>query len=145
LHPSNIVNNKTSRKFTTATLRDSRRARAAPQQHCELRNEQELHHILGGLDFFDPPSGVLSSDSVKSAECSKSNCAICRLPCLPCLPCLPACQYGCQTASAPPGTNLSSGVAYLLARRLALPPFAEASYHAQVYKSSFTDWQESMH
>ena len=45
LHPSNIVNNKTSRKFTTATLRDSKRARAAPQQHCELRNEQELHHV----------------------------------------------------------------------------------------------------
>ena len=45
LHPSNIVNNKTSRKFTTATLRDSKRARAAPQQHCELQNEQELHHV----------------------------------------------------------------------------------------------------
>ena len=44
LHPSNTGNYKTSRGFTTTTLRNAKRARAASQQHCELRNEQELHH-----------------------------------------------------------------------------------------------------
>jgi hypothetical protein len=33
-----------SRSPTTATLRITKRTGAAPQQHCELQNEQELHH-----------------------------------------------------------------------------------------------------
>ena len=32
------------RSRTTATLQITKRTGAAPQQHCELRNEQELHH-----------------------------------------------------------------------------------------------------
>ena len=33
-----------SRSRTTATLQITKRAGLAPQQHCELQNEQELHH-----------------------------------------------------------------------------------------------------
>ena len=33
-----------SRSRTTATLRITKRAGFVPQQHCEVQNEQELHH-----------------------------------------------------------------------------------------------------
>ena len=44
LHHSNVVNYKTSRNFTTATLIITKRTAVAPQQHCKLQDEQEFYH-----------------------------------------------------------------------------------------------------